>query len=149
VKELRGAFGMTQQSFAVMLGTALPTIGRYETDRSPKGRILVRFQELADQCGRTDLATIFRQALMKEIGVMLTEEVLRRRGRIKSSSEQAQAKQFIDQILTACSVRKHPGVSREKALESLSLIEQIAQALQHLVVAPKTRAALNSRLSSR
>jgi transcriptional regulator with XRE-family HTH domain len=60
--------GQTQQQFAQTLNTAITTIARYETGRSPQGWFLARLAEVAGQNNLTELATIFRGALVKELG---------------------------------------------------------------------------------
>jgi transcriptional regulator with XRE-family HTH domain len=76
VRELRHALDMTQQEFAVQLGLALPTIARYETDRTPKGKVLSEFLRLAEQKNRADLAAIFRRELNEQLGDWIAEKVV-------------------------------------------------------------------------
>ncbi len=68
VRSLRESFGDTQQHFAGRLNMAISTVVRYELTRPPKGEVLVRFMNLADANGRTDLAEIFRQTISRELG---------------------------------------------------------------------------------
>jgi len=68
VRKLREALGQTQQQFAQTLNTAITTIARYETGRSPQGWFLARLAEVAAQNNMTELATVFRGALVKELG---------------------------------------------------------------------------------
>ena len=68
VKKLREALGQTQQQFAQTARTAITTIARYETGRAPHGRSLVRLAEIASENNLLDVAEIFRNALLKELG---------------------------------------------------------------------------------
>src|ERR1019366_425037 len=50
---LRKALGMTQQRFAVeTLKTAITTVARYETSHPPRGPVLLRLAEIAEQSGQ-------------------------------------------------------------------------------------------------
>jgi hypothetical protein len=51
--------------------TAITTIARYETDRPPRGRTLVKLVLVARQNNRDDLADIFQKALGKDMGLVL------------------------------------------------------------------------------
>jgi transcriptional regulator with XRE-family HTH domain len=68
VKALRLALGDTQQQFAARLNLAISTVVRYELTRPPSGPTLAHFMQLADRNGRTDLASIFQEALSGELG---------------------------------------------------------------------------------
>jgi transcriptional regulator with XRE-family HTH domain len=68
VIELRKALGETQQEFAARLDTAITTIARYETSRTPSGEVLVQFMTLALAHGKDDLAELFRAALSDQLG---------------------------------------------------------------------------------
>lgn len=83
VRQLRLHLGLTQQLFAVKLGTALATIARYETDRTPRGKILIEFNRLAEQAGRKDLAQIFSRAAYDQLGITLGLKVGLRRERAR------------------------------------------------------------------
>jgi transcriptional regulator with XRE-family HTH domain len=68
--------GMTQQDFAVYLGVALPAVGRYETDRTPKGKVLSTFAELAERYRRPDLAALFRRQFREQFGTWMAEKIV-------------------------------------------------------------------------
>ncbi len=67
VRELRQAYGESQQAFAYRTKTAIRTIARYETVRPPRGAELHQFLELAIAKQRHDLAEIFAKALGDEL----------------------------------------------------------------------------------
>jgi transcriptional regulator with XRE-family HTH domain len=68
VRELRHALHESQQAFAYRMKTAIRTIARYETVRPPHGKVLAQLEAIALQNGRADLATVFRQTLVSELG---------------------------------------------------------------------------------
>jgi len=68
VRELRTALGESQQAFAYRMKTAIRTIARYETVRPPKGRALAELQQVATDTGHQKLASIFKDALIAELG---------------------------------------------------------------------------------
>ncbi len=67
VRELRQAYGESQQAFAYRTKTAIRTIARYETVRPPRGAELNQFLELAIAKQRHDLAEIFAKAMGDEL----------------------------------------------------------------------------------
>jgi len=68
VKKLREALGQTQQQFAQTLNTAITTIARYETGRTPKGQFLSRLEAVATQNNQIELAKVFRDGLLRQLG---------------------------------------------------------------------------------
>lgn len=68
VRKLRLALRDTQQAFAQRLRLAISTVVRYESTRPPSGRALVQLEQLAREHGFANFATIFRQALLEELG---------------------------------------------------------------------------------
>jgi transcriptional regulator with XRE-family HTH domain len=68
VKTLRLRLGDTQQRFATRLGLAIATVVRYETTRPPHGEALSRLYRLAVDNQLHDVAGMFRQALLAELG---------------------------------------------------------------------------------
>jgi transcriptional regulator with XRE-family HTH domain len=68
VRKMRSAMHLTQTDFANRLGKSLATVVRYERLRPPKGRTLVKLQELAETKGLSHFAEIFRAALAEELG---------------------------------------------------------------------------------
>ena len=72
VKALRQHLKMTQQRFAQEVGISINSIARYETGRTPRGRILITLQDLALRVGRQDLYEQFSSALVLEIGIPVT-----------------------------------------------------------------------------
>ncbi|MCL6508602.1 MAG: hypothetical protein K6T59_16440 [Bryobacteraceae bacterium] len=69
VRELRQAYGESQQAFAYRTKTAIRTIARYETVRPPRGAELSQFLELAIAKQRHDLAEIFARAMADELQI--------------------------------------------------------------------------------
>ncbi len=69
VVELRTALKQTQQEFAQTLDTAITTIARYETDRSPRSNALVKLFAVAHYHKLDDLKKRFIKALAADIGV--------------------------------------------------------------------------------
>jgi transcriptional regulator with XRE-family HTH domain len=67
VRELRQAYGESQQAFAYRMKTAIRTIARYETVRPPHGAELGQFLELAIAKQRNDLAEVFARAIADEL----------------------------------------------------------------------------------
>jgi hypothetical protein len=67
VRELRQAYGESQQAFAYRMKTAIRTIARYETVRPPRGAELGQFLELAIAKQRNDLAEVFARAVADEL----------------------------------------------------------------------------------
>lgn len=68
VRDLRTALGESQQAFAYRMKSAIRTVARYETVRPPKGRALAELQQVATDTGHHKLATIFKDALIAELG---------------------------------------------------------------------------------
>jgi transcriptional regulator with XRE-family HTH domain len=68
VRELRKALQESQQAFAHRMKTAVRTIARYETVRPPRGKMLAQLEKIAVKAGCAELATVFRQALARELG---------------------------------------------------------------------------------
>jgi transcriptional regulator with XRE-family HTH domain len=67
VRELRQAYGESQQAFAYRMKTSIRTIARYETVRPPRGAELGQFLELAIAKQRNDLAEVFARAVADEL----------------------------------------------------------------------------------
>lgn len=60
---------MTQHELANFLGVAVPTVGRWETGRTPESKFLKMLVEVAINLGRPDLQEVFRIALLEDSGV--------------------------------------------------------------------------------
>jgi transcriptional regulator with XRE-family HTH domain len=67
-KELRMRLGMSQTAFGRRIGRTLNTVLRYESQIEPRGEALLPYAALAIQCGFTDLAEIFRDAIIEDLG---------------------------------------------------------------------------------
>ncbi len=67
-KELRSRLGLSQEAFGQRIGRTLNTVLRYESQAGPKEESLVRYAALAIDSGFTDLAQVFRLALIKGLG---------------------------------------------------------------------------------
>ncbi len=66
VRELRNRLNETQQKFANRMETAIATIARYETSRSPSGEALLKLRSIAEQNGHYDLAAIFDATYLED-----------------------------------------------------------------------------------
>lgn len=67
-KELRLRLGISQTAFGRRIGRTLNTVLRYESQIEPRGEALLPYATLALQCGYTDLAKIFREAIIEDLG---------------------------------------------------------------------------------
>jgi transcriptional regulator with XRE-family HTH domain len=67
-KELRLRLGLSQTAFGRRIGRTLNTILRHESQIEPKGEALLPYAALAIQCGYTDLAKVFRGAIIEDFG---------------------------------------------------------------------------------
>ena len=68
VRQLRKALGETQEQFAHRLGTAVRTIARYEGERPPTGLVLEQLKQLADAYNLPEVASVFQEAITRELG---------------------------------------------------------------------------------
>lgn len=66
VKSLRQAMGLSQQQFSDRLGVTVRTVARYELEKPPSGKTLLRFANVAEGVGRPDLKRIFGKAWITE-----------------------------------------------------------------------------------
>lgn len=73
VVKLREESGLSQQAFSNQLGIAMVTVAKYESGRLPTGKSLTALHRFATAQGRFDLAKIFEDALLTEIGLTRTE----------------------------------------------------------------------------
>ena len=67
-KELRIRLGISQTVFGRRIGRTLNTVLRYESQIEPRGDALLPYATLAIQYGYTDLAAIFRDAIIEDLG---------------------------------------------------------------------------------
>lgn len=67
-KELRLRLGLSQTAFGRRIGRTLNTVLRHESQIEPRGEALLPYAALAIQCGHTDLAEIFRAAIIEDFG---------------------------------------------------------------------------------
>lgn len=77
VRRLRLRLGDTQQQFAQRLELAISTVVRYELTRPPRGKVLARFERLATELAADEEASVFRDALERELGLSHQVRVLR------------------------------------------------------------------------
>ena len=68
VRDLRAELGFTQAQFALSLGYGMSTIQRWEQVVPPRGAALLKLAVLAGDHGRSDLFTVFKDALEIELG---------------------------------------------------------------------------------
>jgi transcriptional regulator with XRE-family HTH domain len=69
VAEMRKRMGDTQEQFAARLGYAVRSVARYESNRPPKGFVLIRFARIAYTNGFRDVAEVFLGAIREETEV--------------------------------------------------------------------------------
>ena len=67
VAELRSRLNVDQTEFAQLLGKSYPMARRYETEVPPADQALAPFAILAHKNGCTDLAELFREALIEDL----------------------------------------------------------------------------------
>ena len=67
-KQLRTRLGLSQSTFGRRIGRTLNTVLRYELHAEPMGEALLPYAALAIQCGYSDLAEIFRAAIVEDFG---------------------------------------------------------------------------------
>ena len=66
LRELRYQMGLSQEKMARYLGVTVVTISRFERRQPPRGKWLLRFTSIAEECGRPDLADAFRGAFAEQ-----------------------------------------------------------------------------------
>jgi transcriptional regulator with XRE-family HTH domain len=69
VRKLREGLGDTLQAFSERLGLAIASVVRYERNRTPRGKALVRLESVARANGFDEYAGIFRKAMNAEFAV--------------------------------------------------------------------------------
>jgi transcriptional regulator with XRE-family HTH domain len=69
VRKLRIGLGDTLQAFSERLGLAMASVVRYERNRAPSGRALVRLESVATASGFIEYAAVFRKAMDQEFAV--------------------------------------------------------------------------------
>ena len=67
-KELRSRLRLTQGAFGQRIERAVNTVMRYESQAVPRGEALVPYAALAIESGFDDLAKLFRDALIRDLG---------------------------------------------------------------------------------
>ena len=67
-KELRLRLGISQTAFGRRIGRTLNTVLRHESQIEPRGEALLPYAALAIQCGYSDLAKVFREAIVEDLG---------------------------------------------------------------------------------
>lgn len=121
--ELREALGDSMQQFANRMGTAVTTIGRYETARPPTGTALRRFHAMAKRRGLTRVTEVFAEAIAKE------KEHQRTRNRIAHILEPENiglANRVLQQVWMSASLLP-PGPVKQQICDGLlELADQIA-----------------------
>jgi transcriptional regulator with XRE-family HTH domain len=69
VRKLRIGLDDTLQAFSERLGLAMASVVRYERNRAPSGKALVRLESVATASGFTEYAAVFRKAMDQEFAV--------------------------------------------------------------------------------
>ena len=77
LRELRSRLGKTQTEFADYIGKSYPMVRVYESERTPQGLTLAQFISLASSHGYTDLAAVFSNALLEDLGQETVDAILR------------------------------------------------------------------------
>jgi len=67
-KELRLRLGISQTAFGRRIGRTLNTVLRHESQIEPRGEASLPYAALAIQCGYSDLAKVFREAIVEDLG---------------------------------------------------------------------------------
>ncbi len=75
VKALRTHLGETQQVFSGTMDVSLNTIARWETNRRPGGKWLMKLAAVARQAKRKDLARHFEAALSEALAEQYSPEI--------------------------------------------------------------------------
>jgi transcriptional regulator with XRE-family HTH domain len=83
-KELRRRLGLSQSAFGRRIGRTLNTVLRYESQIEPRGEALLPYAALSIHCNYSDLAEVFRSALLNDFGADLELVVSWRRGEATS-----------------------------------------------------------------
>jgi transcriptional regulator with XRE-family HTH domain len=136
VRQLRSTLGLTQQAFAVEMGTALTTIARWETVRSPRGRTLNLLAQRAEKTERPDLAATFRRELMAELGFALRSQFRYAVRHQRQAASGAEALQSVVQELRRLSeVFKQPNVNLDQAIRAGKEIQRLVGDLEVLMTA--------------
>lgn len=73
IKDLRSRMGLTQNEFARLINKTLNTVTRYENQVKPGIDAVVVCGALARRAGYTDLATVFREAVVNTLGPEIEE----------------------------------------------------------------------------
>jgi len=73
VRQLRHAYGETQEQFADRLEATIRTITHYETNRPPRGDALVRLWKMARRKSLDEIAHVFNRAFMRDFWRTLTD----------------------------------------------------------------------------
>src|SRR5262252_717544 len=72
VRELRKAYGLSQQLFSTLLGMAIASIANYEIGaRTPDGAAAVKLYRAAEEKQRADLADVFVDIIYNATGGMV------------------------------------------------------------------------------
>lgn len=70
IRELRHAYGHSQQAFANMLGLSIASIAHYEIgNRSPDCRVTIKLLHAARTKHRKDLIQVFKHYLLSNLSV--------------------------------------------------------------------------------
>lgn len=69
VKALRAHTGEGLQKFTTRLGVSMTSLVKYEKGRCPTGRVLIALAMVAQSVGRADLAALFVERFVAEMGV--------------------------------------------------------------------------------
>ena len=137
VRELRTALGQTQQAFANTLETAITTVARYETGRTPRGSILLRLVQIAKDNGRTDLAIIFRRELMSQIGLALGRQFRDAVRRYREAANGAKLlADLVEEMRRLCRIFDDPEVTKADAISAGKELARCVEDLQRVVWMP-------------
>jgi transcriptional regulator with XRE-family HTH domain len=139
IRQLRETLKLTQQGLAVKLGTALTTIARWETSRSPRGRTLNDLAHLAEESGRPDLAAIFRKELLVELGRALRSQfryAVRHQRQAASGAEAL--RNVVEELRRLSDVFHRQSVTKEDAIRAGIEIGRHVRQLEALLSAAQS-----------
>jgi hypothetical protein len=118
------------------MGTALTTIARWETVRSPRGSTLNVLAGRAEKAERPDLAAIFRKELMVELGLALRSQFRYAVQHHRQAASGAEAlRGVVKELRRLSEVFNHPNVTLDGAIRAGRQIQGHVRELEVLVAA--------------
>ncbi len=130
VKTLRLALGKTQTEFGALIGKGLATVQRYEMLVPPKGKVLVTLYNLARENRLDECASLFRTALLTELG--MEQEALDDRplpfpmvaGMVITGPESTDQQNMVAALVQLMREADRPGAAGEEARKEMKWVEK-------------------------